>query len=383
LLEFTLPETAEDVLESVVVMWYKSQGDVVQAGEPLVEVQTEKATFDLESPVTGVLHEILVQRAEVARVGDVLARIGIEADADGGTARENAVESTGSASAVGLGPQPGFVSMSPRLRRLAQQLGVDPTLVTGSGPSGRITEDDLHQAAATVHGRGTSAVKRPQVQEQAIALSPTRRTIAQRMMQSLQQSAQLTLTRWADVTTLAGERKHLFREGSWNDWVLKAVAMALRDHPELNSSWTDTGIIQHSGVHLGMAVDTEQGLIVPVLQHAESLTLAQIHAEAGRLSEQIRQRKLGPSELKGSTFTVTNLGSYGIEFFTPILNSPEAGILGVGQVEERLVLQDENVAVKHRLPLSLTFDHRVLDGAGGARFLQTLAKVLTEPESLV
>lgn len=382
--EFTLPQTAEDVSESVVVIWYKSEGEAVTVGEVLVEVQTEKATFELEAPVTGVLNKILVGRAEVASVGDALAWIEAE---EPEAERETAMRL----------PQPerqAFIPMSPRLRRLAQQLGVNPAHVVGTEANGRITEDDLRKAAHSMESSSASSAAPEKAQGDAPGaspsaspgeheLTPTRRAIAQRMTQSLQQSAQLTLHSWADVTTLTKERKRMFPEGSWNVWVLRASVLALTRHPELNSSWTDKGIRQYEDVHLGIAVDTEEGLLVPVMRGANKLTLKDMHVAAIRLSEQARVRELAPNELKGSTFTVTNLGNYGIEFFTPILNPPEAGILGVGQVEEFVAVRDGEFQVRYRIPLSLTFDHRVLDGGPAARFLQTVAGLLAQPESLL
>jgi len=401
-LEFKLPQTADDIAESLIVIWYKSEGEYVQAGETLVEVQTEKATFELESPVAGVVGKILVKRAEVAAVGDVLALIETDLPHEGslrdGSVRETAQDEQG------YEPTPpedaaatpgGFVAMAPRLRRLAQQLGVNPATVLGTGPHGRVTEADIRGLrssdphADSVGGSLAGLCNDPekiaesQAANNSVTTSATRRTIADRMLQSLQHSAQLTLTTWADVTVLAQKRKLLAAEASWNDWVLRAVCRALGEHPNVNASWTDRGIVRHADVSLGLAVDTEDGLFVPVIRQASQLTLQEIHREASRLAEQARLHRLSAQELTGSTFTVTNLGGYGIEFFTPILNPPEAGILGVGKVDEQITLQSGNLAVRQRLPLSLTFDHRVLDGGPAARFLQTVVQLLAEPEQLV
>ena len=372
MVEFTLPQTAEDILESVVVIWYKSEGELVEAGEVLVEVQTEKATFELEAPVTGVLKEIRVGRAAVAQVGDVLAVI----DTSPGTApdpQERAANLSKPAAKPEMSAADSFVAMPPRLRRLAQELGVDPARVAGTGAGGRITEEDVRRAAS---GETSGGNTNP-------SLSATRRTIAQRMRQSLQNSAQLTLHAWADVTTLGLQRKTLYAHGSWNDWILKAVVTALQEHPVLNAIWSNEGVVLQDKVHLGIAVDTDDGLLVPVIRDAHRLTLKELHDAAVRLSEQARLRKLHSSELTGSTFTVTNLGAYGIEFFTPILNPPETAILGTGQVQEVVAVRDGAFEVRQRLPLSLTIDHQCVDGGPAANFLQTVAKRLAEPANLL
>ncbi len=401
MLEFKLPQTSEDIAESLIVIWYKSEGEYVQAGETLVEVQTEKATFELEAPVAGMVQKILIKRAEVAVVGDVLALIETELT-HGAEVRSESVHEIAQGEEVHEPVPPAgasetrgdFVPMTPRLRRLAQELGVNPATVGGTGANGRVTEEDIRgaassrSAAAAVSGSASNSLSDSlktvgRQTKDVIGVSAIRRTIADRMLQSLQQSAQLTITTWADVTVLAQKRKLLAAKASWNDWVLRGVCMALREHPHVNSSWTDTGIVHHPDVNLGLAVDTEEGLFVPVIRHADQLTLQEIHQESSRLAEEARLRRLSAHELTGSTFTVTNLGGYGIGFFTPVLNPPEAGILGVGKVEEQIVLATGNFEVRQRLPLSLTFDHRVLDGGPAARFLQTLVHVLVEPENMV
>ncbi len=381
--EFKLPQTSDDLYESVIVIWYKSEGEVVRAGEVLVEVQTEKATFELESPVTGVISKILVNRAQTAEVGDVIAWIEdqTQSDArDGGQASEvfSQESDTHDTHQLMTGAANGatdFVSMSPRLRKLAEQLGVDSHSVTGTGPQGRITEDDIRRAKSD--SRILSGV-------QSVRKTITRRTIAEHMTQSLQQTAQLTLQSYVDVTELALQRKSLERDASWNEWVLRAVVVALRQHPLLNGHLIEDGMSDEVEIHLGIAVDTEDGLLVPVIHHADQLSLHALCQEVSRLVIGAQSRNLTAADLSGGTFTVTNLGGFGVQFFTPIINYPESGILGVGQLEEYPVrTENDQIAFRQRLPLSLTFDHCVLDGAPAARFLQTLQRLLSEPKGLL
>jgi pyruvate dehydrogenase E2 component (dihydrolipoamide acetyltransferase) len=359
MIEVRLPATSEDITESLVVFWHRTEGDLVEQGEVLVEVQTEKAVFEVEAPVSGRLDKIQVKRGEVAAVGDVLAW----------------VEQVSSPQA------------SPRVRKLARELGIDLSTVAGTGPGGRLTEEDIQNAsqrAQTVSFVEFVAADNEVPQKEWTAdVTPIRRTIAKRMMQSLQETAQLTLTAWADVTYLAEQRKQLAPNVSWNTWILRAVVLALGEHPNLNAVWEDSQIRRFDHVHLGVAADTSDGLLVPSIKYAEQLNLLELHTAVSQLVQKAQEGKLSSSELSGSTFTVTNLGSYGIQFFTPILNPPEAAILGVGQIEPHVMFQDRNLLQRERLPLSLTFDHRMVDGAPAARFLQTIVRLLEIPEGLL
>ncbi|KPV45251.1 dihydrolipoamide acetyltransferase family protein [Alicyclobacillus ferrooxydans] len=410
--EVKLPRTAEDVDESVVVLWYKSEGDRVQENDVLLEVQSEKATFEIEAPASGILREICVGRAEVAAVGDILGIIetkgdkevvvslpeksGLDGDAHTDSGVTSGASRSGAAPAQAVTADPisaitgqnsSFVSAPPRIRRLASQLGVDLAKVNGTGPNGRITEADIQAAALKVGSEAelhrTRLTDRAGSAEEAPEpMSPIRKTIAKRMLQSLQQSAQLTLTRWADVSKLAALRSTLEPGVSWNTWVLAAVVKALTDHPYLNATIDGEVIRQSSSVNLGVAVDTDAGLMVPVIKDANQKSLADLQFEATALADKARSGKASSAELTGSTFTVTNLGAYGIEFFTPIINPPEVGILGVGQIEQKVVFSENTLIVMHRLPLSLTFDHRATDGGPAAHFLAAVADYLSRPEQL-
>lgn len=362
----TLPETSEATDESLIVLWYKSEGDRVEEGEALVEIQTEKTTFEIEATASGTLKEICVKRGESATVGDVLAIIsqaGSQSIQEVGPKRETQQQ---------LKPErsDSFVPASPRVRRLAKQLGVDLQNVEGTGANGRLTEDDVKAAAEVAKQKKT-------------VTSGVRRTIAKRMMESLHGAAQLTETAWADVTTLVENKQRWRAKAGWTDWILRSSVLSLQEHPMLNATWHETEIEIHDHVNLGVATDTEKGLLVPVLKQAERLTLPELHTSVKTITRNAREGHVSRHDLTGGTFTVTSLGSYGIQFFTPIINPPESAILGVGQIEEHLVMENGQPSERYRIPLSLTFDHRIVDGAPAARFLQSLIQRLEHPEEIM
>lgn len=358
--EVKMPRTSDEIEESLIVFWHVEEGDSVEEGDVLVEVQTEKAVFEIEAEAEGKISEIAVKRGESAKVGDVLVKIEKEEESrakEVGEKSDNKVNEEKITSAS-------FVRISPRLRKLARDLNVNLADVKGTGPNGSITEDDIKEAA----GRGIAQ----QEADSAKEMTGIRKTIASRMMTSLHNSAQLTLTSWLDVTEAGKKRKESGSKISWNSFVSYAAIKALEQHQVMNAHVQDGKIIYHEEVHLGMAVDTEDGLYVPVLKSANQLTLEELDNELKEMVKNVAAGNLSKVTLQGSTFTVTNLGNFGIEFFTPIINPPEAAILGVGKLEKQLVLKDGEVVQKERIPLSLTFDHRAVDGAPAAKFLQTV-----------
>lgn len=375
--EVKLPQLSETNDESLVVFWHVQEGDHVRKGEPLVEVQTDKATSEIEAETSGTVKEILVKRGESAKAGDTLAIIA-ETDEAADVADKNEPSDQKHQKDQKTGTRREgrpFIRISPRLRRLAKELGVDLTTVLGTGKDGTITEDDIRQEASRKAGATST--------EPPIPLSGVRRTIAERMTASLENSAQLTETTWADVTALSRKKETLDQAITWNDLVLFATVAALKTHPNLNQHIKDDYLIPFNDVHLGVAVDTEDGLFVPVIKQANRLTLAELHDEMVRLTNRAKSKLLTREELSGSTFTVTNLGAFGIQFFTPILNPPEVAILGVGKIEPYVTFSGEVVIQRLRLPLSLTFDHRAIDGAPAARFLQTLVHILENPDQMM
>jgi pyruvate dehydrogenase E2 component (dihydrolipoamide acetyltransferase) len=371
--------------EGRVVSWYRAVGDRVEVDEPLVEVEAEKTTDDVNAPVAGTLLRILVQPGEAIPVRTVLALVGDPSEATDVALPSSAPLTPVKTPRVEVSQTRRGSSRqaTPVARRLAKELGVDIDSVGGTGPAGRVTEDDVRRAAAP----GATAAPETgaeREQQEPVPLTGMRSAIARRMHASLQDMAQLTLTRQMDVTDLIELRQDLKQSDglSLTDLLLKAVTVCLGKHPQLNATLEDNSITRHSAVHLGVAVALDDGLIVPVIRDAQSKVLSQIAAEAKSLAKRVRTNQAVPAEVSGSTFTVTNLGALGIDAFTPIINPPEVAILGVGRVNDVLTRIGDGMAWRRIMTFSLTIDHRAVDGATGAQFLQTLAEILANPRSL-
>jgi pyruvate dehydrogenase E2 component (dihydrolipoamide acetyltransferase) len=278
------------------------------------------------------------------------------------------------------------VTISPRARRVAREMGVDWAALAGSGSSGRIVERDVRAVAAAAGAAGVVTA----ASGGAVPVGGIRKVVAARMAASAREVPAVTLTTEADATELVAlrERVRADRAGtalavpSYNDMLVRILAVALGEHPELNASWTEAGIVRHPTVNVGVAVETERGLLVPVVRDAGSKSLTAVAAEAAALVERARAGQASADDLSGGTITLTNLGRYEIDAFTPIVNPPEAAILGVGRIVARPVVVDEateRVAVRKMVALSLTFDHRVVDGAPAARFLQAVKHLVEHP----
>ena len=302
----------------------------------------------------------------------------------------------GNGAPPGRAPQPGGrVKASPLARRMAAEKGIDLSGVSGSGPEGRVIARDLEEAVGAAPGvrtptaplpRGPAAPREgPPYQD--IPLTQIRKTIARRLVQSIGPIPTFYLTTEVDMERAHEAREAILAGGgekiSFNDIILKAVAMALRQHPECNAWWQDDHIRYWNEVHVSMAVAIEDGLITPVIRHTDLKTLREIGAEARDLAGRARERKLAPEEYTGGTFSVSNLGMLDIDEFTAVINPPEAGILAVGRMVPRPVVHDGQVAVRRRMRVTMSCDHRVIDGATGARFLQTLKGMLENPLAMV
>ena len=434
--------------EGRLVKWLKKEGDAVKSGEPIAEVETDKAVMELVARADGVLRKQVLTEGTPAPVGQL---VGVIAGADenidalvagaGGGAAGGAVaakpaeqvvakaqESAGASSvprtpaqsqgeasmppqqkAAGTPPQSpgpgaqqqapnasqgngGRVRSSPLARRLASERGVDLGTMQGSGPGGRIVKRDIEGAAA---GGGQAAARaatpirpRSDADFEDAPLTQIRKTIARRLSESIGPIPTFYLTAEIDLSKASELRDAMLETGeeykvSFNDIVLKATATALAQHPEVNAHWLGDKIRYHNRVHLGMAVATDDGLIVPVIFDADQKRMSEISAEAKALAKKARERKLKPEEYTGSTFSVSNLGMFGIDQFTAIINPPEVAILAIGAVEEKPVIVGEEIEVQKRLRITMSCDHRVVDGAVGAKFLQTLRRMLENPLMLV
>lgn len=358
--QFRLPdETAEPGAEGFVVNWFKDEGQALQAGDLLLEVQFEKVITEVNAPADGVLVQILCPQGEPVKAGQPLCLIRERAEAPPAPQRREAppapVESDGA---------PREIRSTPAARRLARELGVDLARVSGTGPGGRIGEEDVRALG-----------REP--------LSPAQRLTGERMLASLRETAQFTLGREVDVTVLARLRARAKAGGSpvsLSDLIHRAAVLALAAHPRLQATLEDGHLVLPGAVHLGFAVSRGEDLLVPVIRDAQNRGLAELAAERQRLTEAVLNNRVQAADIAGATFTISNLGAHGIDFFTPVLNPPQSAILGVGRTVERPAFRDGAVVPAQFLTLSLTVDHRVVNGAPGAAFLATLADLLREPE---
>jgi pyruvate dehydrogenase E2 component (dihydrolipoamide acetyltransferase) len=436
------------VESSIIVEWRKRVGDQVEEGEPLVDVETDKATVEVPSPASGTLLAIFFEPGADVPVMTTIAAIGEPGEDVSQLGPAEAAAPAGQAEAAAMAPDattavqpdaagapavPEHVAVSPRARRLADSRGLEVEGLPGTGPGGRIIERDVVAALAAQpklspiarakvadggfvlpeEGRGSGPGGRimardlaqaapaapaaapapvaPAGEPEVIKLAGVRKVIAERMLASLQTTAQLTLNSSADARSLLAFRQRLksspeeleLRQVTINDLILLAVARTLPQHPDLNAHFVGDTLTRFPYVNLGVAVDTPRGLMVPVIRHAQLLSLRQLSQEAKRLAAACLERRATPDELSGGTFTVTNLGSLGVESFTPVLNPPEVAILGVGNVGLRPVDLDGNVQFLPHINLSLTINHQVVDGAPGARFLQALARGLADFDLLL
>ncbi len=399
--------------EGRLVEWKKAEGDPVATGDVLAEVETDKAVMELVARADGVLLRRLVAAGDTVPVASVIGWIGepgekietaataaaakapakAEARGDGDGAAGAPPAPAPAAAATAAPPAPaGRVRASPLARRIARERGLDLATVRGSGPEGRIVKRDLEGVSATpAAARPAAAPAFASTGEpyQDVPLTQIRKTIARRLAQSLGPIPTFYLTTEVDMERAAEAREALRAEFgdegrvSFNDIVMKAVATALRQHPACNAWWQDDHVRVWNEVHLGMAVAIPDGLITPVLRHADRKSLRQISAEARDLAQRGRDRRLTPEEYTGSTFSVSNLGMLDIDEFTAIINPPEAGIIAVGRIVETPVVHGGQVAVRRRMKLTMSCDHRVIDGATGAEFLRTVKRMLENPLALV
>lgn len=374
--EVIMPALEMSQEQGVLVRWLKSEGEFVARGEPLMEIETDKAVMEIEAAASGILSNVIAREGDEIPVGQGIAWLLKEGEAAPspavratrpqrpstrpGTARREPHTKTPTRSPS----RRGRVRASPRARKMARKLGIDLATVTGSGPKGAILPRDLeaHQAAA----RKDDAAE---LEYRVVPVKGTRRSIARRTQESYRNAPHISLSLSLDVTGLQARTTPQRR---LTPCLLKAVADALLKHPRLNAHLVEEEIREFQPVHLGVAVSLEDGLVVPVVRNVERKGVERIQTELADLAERSRKRTLQPEEMKGSTFSVSNLGMYGIEQFTSILNPPEVGILSVGTVRPLPVVVDGQVAVRSRMQVTLNADHRAVDGAAAAQFLKAL-----------
>lgn len=361
--DIIMPQLGESIAEGTVVKWLVPVGGVIEKDQSLLEVETEKVALEIPSPATGTLSEIVVHEGETVPVGTLLARIESIPPSE-------VINRVGGVVVRPTEPTPaGEGHHSPAVRQLAKEHGVDLSQVTGTGAGGRVTKKDVQDFVA--QGGGSAKVTAPggeqSMGEEILPFTQMRRTIAERMVKSRQTSAHVTTFFEADFSGIAK-----FREGrslTYLPFVIRAVTRAIREVPVVNSAWGEQGIIVKKDIHVGVATALEDGLLVPVVRHADRKGLTQLAKEVADLAERARSKKLSPEEVQGGTFTITNHGGFGSLFSTPIIHQPQIAILGVGAIQKRAVVVNEAIAIRPMGYLSLSFDHRVIDGATADQFM--------------
>ena len=377
--DIVMPQLGESIAEGTVVKWLIPQGGAVEKDQPLLEVETEKVALDIPSPATGFLTEILVPEGTTVPVGTMLARLDTQP-------ASGVVNRVGGVTVRPMEAAQGEPHYSPAVRQLAKEHGLDLSAITGSGEGGRVTKHDLlnviskRESTGSVQGAlGTTPSPPPaSTLEEIVPLSQMRKTIAERMVQSRHTAAHVATFFEADFTGIAGFRKG--RALTYLPFVISAVTRAIKEHPLLNSSWREQGLVMKHDMHIGIAVALDDGLLVPVIRHADRKGLNQIAHEITDLAERARSKRLRPEEVQDGTFTITNHGGFGSLFSTPIINQPQTAILGVGSVQKRAVVINDAIAIRPMCYLSLSFDHRVIDGATADRFMARVKQYLEESD---
>ncbi len=420
--EFKLPDLGEGLTEGEIVQWLVKEGDSIEEGQVFVKVETDKAVLEIPSPRKGVILRIGAAEGQTVQVGQVILVIGEEGEKPEPAAKPEeaeerpsvgvvgeleeapeeveAAEEKAPAEAISTPPaeRPKVLAM-PAVRKLAREIKVDLMTVKGSGPGGRITKEDVQKASEKVREKPPeeAAVKAARKYDmygyvERIPLRGMRKTIARAMVRSKYTAPHVTAMDDADITRLVTlrerEKERAAAKGihlTYLPFVIKAVVAGLEEHPYVNASLDDENeeIILKKYFNIGVAVDTEDGLMVPVVKNAKEKSILQLADELTKLSEEARSRTIDLADLKGGTFTITNYGAVGGIYGSPIINYPEVAILGLGRIQEKPVVVKGRIEIRRMLPLSLSFDHRVVDGAEAARFLNTVIDHLEDPDLIL
>ncbi|MFH5883895.1 pyruvate dehydrogenase complex dihydrolipoamide acetyltransferase [Halalkalibaculum sp. DA3122] len=418
-IKIEMPKLSDTMEEGVIAKWNVQEGDNVESGDIIAEVETDKATMEVEVFDAGTILKILADEGDAVPLGEAMAIVGEEGEdisellegiGDGGgpsgdVSSESSKKDKASAAEeeeekeydplfsdleeeTSSGSGNGRIKASPLARRIAEDKGIELSNVQGSGPEGRIIKRDIeeYEPAAAPAAAPAPAASR---EDEEIRISQMRKTIARRLSESKFTSPHFYETIDIDVDSLFEARTRVNEVSeqkiSFNDIIVKACAHALRKHPDVNSSWMEESnkIVKHGDVHVAVAVAIDEGLMTPVIRHTDQKGLQQIGAETRELAELARDRKLQPEQMEGSTFTVSNLGMFGIEEFTAIINPPNACILAVGAIRDEAVVRDGEVVPGKRMKVTLSSDHRIVDGAKAAQFLNTLRNMLENPLAIL
>lgn len=412
--EFKFPDIGEGLTEGEIVRWLVKEGDEIKEGQPLVEVETDKALAEIPSPKTGVILKIMAKEKEIVKVGQVIVVIGEKGEALAAPPPrpksvgvvgelEEAPEEIPAVAAKAEPAKPALVSehvqATPAVRALARESGVDINKVQGTGPGGRVLEKDVRQFAEAKEKPVEPEKKIAKVKKydlygyvDRIPLRGVRRSIAKAMVKSKYTAPHVSAMDEADVTELwkirEKEKKAAEKKGiklTILPFIIKAVLAGLSEHPYLNASLDDENeeVVLKKYFNIGLATDTPEGLMVPVVKNAKEKSIFELAQELTQLAEKARNRTIDLADLKGGTFTITNYGAVRGIYGTPIINYPEVAILGIGKIQEMPVVRDGKIVVRKILPLSISFDHRVVDGAEAARFLNTVIARLEDPDLIL
>jgi len=406
-----MPRLSDTMEEGVIVEWTKSVGDEVSPGDILAEVETDKATMDLESFNKGILLHIAVDKgavpvdgiiAIIGKKGDDVKQILADAEKDGAASADNGgdekpaqndetkqekttVRSAETApSAVAGNESSDRIKASPLAKKMAEDAGISLNRIKGTGENGRIVKRDVESAQSNGVGQSQAQTNYPSSGHEDVMVSQMRKTIAKRLGQSKFSAPHFYLTMKIDMTNAIQSRKEINAmiepaKISFNDMIVKACAVALKKHPNVNSSWLEDRIRINYDVHIGVAVAIEDGLMVPVIPHTDKKSLTEIGTEVKDKASRARDKNLGLDEMQGNTFTISNLGMFGIDEFTAIINPPDACILAVGGIEKTPTVVGDEIKVRSIMKVTLSCDHRVVDGAIGSAFLQTVKALLESP----
>lgn len=374
--EIIMPQLGESIAEGTVIEWLIPVGGRVEKDQSLLEVETDKVALEIPSPSSGFLTDVLIPVGQTVPVGTVLAHLNTDSP------DPTVVSRVGGMVVRQMDLSPAEEDhYSPAVKQIAREHGVDLSLLQGSGGGGRITKKDVLDYIAQqddTRKTVTRSVETVTQDEKVLPLTAMRKMIAERMVKSRHTSAHVVTVFEADFSAVAKVREN--QPLTYLPFVIHAVARAIRDFPVLNSSWGEAGIIQKRDIHVGIAVALEDGLLVPVVKHADRKRLTQLGHEVTDLAERARTKKLNPEEVQGGTFTITNHGGFGSLLSTPIIHQPQIAILGVGAVQKRTVVINEAIAIRPMAYLSLSFDHRVIDGATADSFMKKVKSYIEQEE---